>query len=704
MESGLEPNYARDGQQGGSGSEGLQENAGVVAASEPVQDETFGPGEHDATDDQQEERAAAALLAQAEDLEPEYDFESVEGVHSPGQEDQLVGESRDSVSGLNRQQYHDGSIRSQRGQAEPQVLEQPASGRQTNGGQRQSGATREMNGTAGLGKGSGAPPSFAGWEEAGFTMQTPMRFSGEAPGWSLQGGRASEEARMETLETLVQQLLEQNERLKREVRDHSSRSSCESERDRVGDVQDVGRRKSECRGTAEGRGAGPQGEVRVKSGKGIGSEDGKPPTLRIFQPPWTHFAHAEASSATALPVLGPGDRFLAATRALQDLQLDDVQDAGDGDVVMERPAESPWPVPASTSVSGIPQFSAAQDSRPLVAAVPAAVGSSVESRRADPAVEPSSAAQRDTPSVVTVMINGVPRKGVFNAAGEVVIQSESPKYFALGDQARPEGERENPGSGNPFYGTGVDAVQVGLHNQGRGPPSIPPPPPPPPRCRMVIGVLELRLGRIVGVGLGTLEGRAGPLTPAPPRAPIQAGYQVNASPATPGGTRVPRAPPPASPTAPEVRSVAHSGIQALEEGDAKDFRPGERTFWELPLLAPVGEANPAMRFSDWVHRVTPFFNDLAPRGHEWWQRVLLEAKTEYDKWCKAKPLERSRLVGRPSSVLQSERFVRIEARGVAMLTKALPAALYEQALSVRCVSCTCMLFLTMPDVSAWGFD
>ena len=46
-------------------------------------------------------------------------------------------------------------------------------------------------------------------------------------------------------------------------------------------------------------------------------------------------------------------------------------------------------------------------------------------------------------------------------------------------------------------------------------------------------------------------------------------------------------------------------------------------------------------------------------------------------------------------MLQGERFVRIEARGVAMLTKALPAALYEQALSVRCVSCTCMLFLTM---------
>ena len=67
-----------------------------------------------------------------------------------------------------------------------------------------------------------------------------------------------------------------------------------------------------------------------------------------------------------------------------------------------------------------------------------------------------------------------------------------------------------------------------------------------------------------------------------------------------------------SPPAPEVRSVAHESFQSLEEGDAKDFRPGKRTLWELPVLGPVADPNPAMRFSDWVHRVTPFFNDWHP--------------------------------------------------------------------------------------------
>ena len=102
--------------------------------------------------------------------------------------------------------------------------------------------------------------------------------------------------------------MEQIERLKREARDNSSRSSCESERDRVVDVQDGSSRKSERRGTAEGRGARPQGEVRIKSGKGVGSEDGWAPTLKIFQPPWTNFGHAEDASSTALPAVGPREQ------------------------------------------------------------------------------------------------------------------------------------------------------------------------------------------------------------------------------------------------------------------------------------------------------------------------------------------------------------------------------------------------------------
>ena len=61
----------------------------------------------------------------------------------------------------------------------------------------------------------------------------------------------------------------------------------------------------------------------------------------------------------------------------------------------------------------------------------------------------------------------------------------------------------------------------------------------------------------------------------------------------------------------------------------------------------------------------------------------------------AKPLERAKIVVKPSKELQGDAFTRIESRGVAMLSKALPSVVYEQALSCRNVSCVGLLFLTM---------
>ena len=317
-----------------------------------------------------------------------------------------------------------------------------------------------------------------------------------------------------------------------------------------------------------------------------------PPTLKIFQPPWTDFGRADDMSSDALPAVGPGDRFLAATRALQQLHLDDDRGGAGDDVKMEPSGELPWPVPMATSVVGLPQFSVAQEPRHDVVAT-GALGNCGNPKQVDRQVEPSSGVQHSS-SMVTVMINGVPRKGAFNSAGEVVIQSESPKYFALGDQARPEREVETQGSENPFAAQAASPFRVTSQSRNRSP-SIPPPPPPPPASSR-----GARTESKSPSGYRSMFPRRPSRSPnpSPPRAPAQAACQVNASPATPGGTRVPKMPPPVSPPVPEVRSAACEGLQSLEEGDARDFRPGERTLWELPVLAPVGEANPAMRFSD----------------------------------------------------------------------------------------------------------
>ena len=75
--------------------------------------------------------------------------------------------------------------------------------------------------------------------------------------------------------------------------------------------------------------------------------------------------------------------------------------------------------------------------------------------------------------VVTVMINGVSRSGVVNEQGEIVVTSESPKFFEIkddegdrdGSRCEPSQEarasRGNPFSAHalsPFRGTGTERV------------------------------------------------------------------------------------------------------------------------------------------------------------------------------------------------------------------------------------------------------
>ena len=126
--------------------------------------------------------------------------------------------------------------------------------------------------------------------------------------------------------------------------------------------------------------------------------------------------------------------------------------------------------------------------------------------------------------------------------------------------------------------------------------------------------------------------------------------------------------------------------------------------WELPKLAPVGESNPAMRCNDWMHRIQPSINDLAPKAFMWWQYVTREAKDAYDKWCTAGPLERASVKGHPSEYLKGEMFVRLESRALAMLSKALPASIYELALSGRNTTCVGLLFITLKTYQPGGLS
>ena len=72
---------------------------------------------------------------------------------------------------------------------------------------------------------------------------------------------------------------------------------------------------------------------------------------------------------------------------------------------------------------------------------------------------------------------------------------------------------------------------------------------------------------------------------------------------------------------------------------------------------------------------------------------MAETRAWYDKWCSASLLERAGLKGEPSEQLLGETFVRLQARTLAMLCKAVPNNIYELALSARNTTCVGLIFL-----------
>ncbi|CAE7542344.1 unnamed protein product [Symbiodinium sp. CCMP2456] len=151
-------------------------------------------------------------------------------------------------------------------------------------------------------------------------------------------------------------------------------------------------------------------------------------------------------------------------------------------------------------------------------------------------------------------------------------------------------------------------------------------------------------------------------------------------------TRVPDGPPPESPP---------SVDRAESQETSKDYLPGERTMWELPKLGTPSEPNPALRCSDWLHRIQPSIHDLAPKAHLWWTEVISEARRAYGLWVSASPLERIAIKGLPSERLKAEKYLRLESRALAMLSKAVPQTIYDYALSVRNTTCVGLVFFVL---------
>ena len=511
-----------------------------------------------------------------------------------------------------------------------------------------------------------------------------------------RGAPPGNSARVEALEGLVAQLLQREIAISKDERSHEGIGSVQS--------SDVSRAVPK-----EGRGwfqTGEPRESKSRLGKGVGVQGTGVP-MQVFQPPWTSFQHApDGVASAACGPLGPGEALLEATRAMQNVTLQEFPDLRPFGSVMYEPT-----APATSAhMSGSRSTCAAEAPDLKPSRVPAPEVSGSELRRA---------------GEVTVVINGIARRGRFNEQGEVILIPETPKYFAMdqggNDVQQPvssenaRGEREqsghslNVGCSNPFSANATSPFRASTQAAVSECSRTPPPPPPPSSCAVSARVPRAPSRSPNGMRYGYARRPSRSPNPSPPRPISGATRIVNASPATPGGTRIPSGPPPRTPPT-AVGNDNSLGAQGLNgkntvgaydgsqvsQGLDKEYVPGERTYWELPVLAsPNSEQNPAMRCNDWIYKIGPLMSDLAPKANAWWALVLQEAQDAYQRWSVAKPLDRAKIIGKPSSTLQEDRFIRIESRGVAMLSKALPSVVYEQALSSRNVSCVGLLFLAL---------
>ena len=663
----------------GAGGQGLQGSAGeperrfFQEAAEIIQG-VDGPQERPRTPEEE----ARDVLEQADGLEPEYEFESVEGVVSPeggapdcrddsvadhqqerGERQVFADNPRLTAGAVPGEERLNGAVPGQMRDQFQMPLIYGEEAQQRAWGERQGFADNplrhagaapgeaQLNGTlpGPTMKPSYRPEVFGALHRGRFLPSDGEQLHGRVGVDAGLGGNITAGDRTLMLEQLIYQLMDQNEALRREVGDTASRSSAECDRHvreglRNVAFEDVSRHSRESGVdwstleqrrplVTEGRGYGALGG-RPKLGKGIGgqgSKDHHAEHSRVFRPPWTTFQPSQDVVMSSMaPGDGPGDRLLQATRALQafTVESDDAewvkrshpswQDV-EGPVQGSRPMDvdppsnlnpkNPNPDVCPTVTAGAVQDPYPKDPNPSrSAAVPESAGPGLDN------------VQGLIGKKVQVWINGVLREGVYDQSGSVVLTPEVPKFYSMDDVGQGTEEQLVP---KPPYGPPPDSPDRG--RDARGPWSsqakspfraIADSPPPPPPAQTGRNPSHSPYGRL-------RQARSPSRSPGGHPCRFKNNRTVQGSPATPGGTRVPKGAPPVTPPVAECvpdhslssLSIVPGPQNASQGGmgvSLKDFIPGERTLWELPKLGPVGEACPAMRCNDWLHKIKSSYN------------------------------------------------------------------------------------------------
>ena len=152
----------------------------------------------------------------------------------------------------------------------------------------------------------------------------------------------------------------------------------------------------------------------------------------------------------------------------------------------------------------------------------------------------------------------------------------------------------------------------------------------------------------------------------------------------------------------EGAAETSSDHRVFGPGGRDPFAVGDRVMWDLPVLGPVSETNPALRASDWLYKIKPLMADLSSGSAYWWDSVVSEAQKAYDRYASSSSTLRGSIVGELSGELGDPRYTRLEARALAMLSKAVPDSVYQQALASRSLSTVGLLFQVLKSFQPGG--
>ena len=112
---------------------------------------------------------------------------------------------------------------------------------------------------------------------------------------------------------------------------------------------------------------------------------------------------------------------------------------------------------------------------------------------------------------------------------------------------------------------------------------------------------------------------------------------------------------------------------------------------KLPLLPDPATKFASLEAGDWITQIRPLVSDVSARASTWWDTTVEDVTRVYQNWLEASPLDRLRIVA-PRRVDETRQSERLAQRVTSMLLEAVPQAIRGELIATRKLEVNEILF------------